>query len=288
MTVCLIWSSVWLFIKLGVSDVPPLGFAGMRLLIAVAILLPFTLFRHKSLPKRRSDIVLMAVTGVLLLSVNYGLVYWGTQFISSGLTAVLQASTPLFGLLFAHVWLPRERVSIAKVVGMVLGIGGIGLVFLNQIELAGTMAFLGSFAVVIAAACVAVAYVIVKAKQESMDPTILITGQTIFGLIPLMCFSLIIEGSPLAFNWTSTAIASLIYLAVAGSVAAFWLNYWLLARMDVTKVMVMGIAETLIASLLGVVVLDESYTILTFAGAVCVIFGLWLVLDPSPRNREFA
>lgn len=97
---CLIWGSVWLFIKLGLQDLPPISFAGLRLLLAVTILLPVIAVRKISLPHEFNDYLLIAVTGLLLLGLNYGLVFWGAQYISSGLTAVLQAATPAFGLIF--------------------------------------------------------------------------------------------------------------------------------------------------------------------------------------------
>src|SRR2546423_4508316 len=103
---CLIWSTVWLFIKLGLRDLPPVSFAGIRLVTAFAIILPVIIVQRIHLPRKARDLVLIAVTGLLLLGLNYGLVFWGAQHISSGLTAVLQAVTPAFGLAFASYYLP--------------------------------------------------------------------------------------------------------------------------------------------------------------------------------------
>src|SRR5687768_17960944 len=108
---CLIWSTVWLFIKLGVRDVPPVTFAAFRLAAALAVLGPLTLARRTPLPRSPRDWVLIASTGVVLLGVNYALLNWGIQFISSGLTAVLQALTPAFGFVFAHALLHDERMT---------------------------------------------------------------------------------------------------------------------------------------------------------------------------------
>src|SRR5215212_11838638 len=111
---CVIWSTVWLFIKLGVREVPPVSFAAMRLIIAIVVMVPLSLALKVPLPKKRSDWALICGTGIILLGFNYALLNWGTQFISSGLSAVLQSITPAFALLFAHFLLPDERVTTRK------------------------------------------------------------------------------------------------------------------------------------------------------------------------------
>lgn len=280
--VCVIWSTVWLFIKLGLQDLPPVSFAAIRLAIAVAAVLPVLVIRRVSLPRKGRDLALIAVTGWLLLSLNYGLLYWGAQFIPSGLTAVLQATTPAFGLVFAHRLLPGERITLLKLCALGLGVAGVGIIFSNQLQLAGWLALLGCAAVVGGALCVAFAYVLVKAHASHLHPTALMAGQMLCGLVPLMAYGLAREGNPLTFNWTFTAVASLLYLAFAGSVAAFWLQYWLLRRMDATKVLLMAIVEPLVAVLLGAVVLGEAVTGRTLLGGVCILLGVWLIL--SRRN----
>src|SRR5512138_1439665 len=99
---CGIWGSTWLFIKLGLADLPPLTFAGIRFVIASTILLAIVWARGSRLPETGSEWMLLFVTGVLSFTLNYGLVFWGEQYISSGLAALLQATIPAFGLIFAH------------------------------------------------------------------------------------------------------------------------------------------------------------------------------------------
>jgi drug/metabolite transporter (DMT)-like permease len=280
---CLIWSTVWLFIKLGLHDLPPVSFAGIRLVIAVAILLPFVLIRRTPLPQSTRERVLLAVTGLLLLGFNYGLVFWGAQFITSGLTAVLQAVTPAFTLAFAHYLLPKERFTLAKLSAVALGLLGVAVIFSDQMQVVGWGALAGSVAVVGGALCVAFAYVLVKAHVGHLHPTVLTTGQMLCAMVPLVAYGLVREGNPLAFNWTPRAVFSLLYLALAGSVAAFWLNYWLLERMDTTKVMSMSLVEPLLAVLLGALVLGEKLTAHALLGGVCILASIGLILTGRVR-----
>ncbi len=137
---CGIWGSTWLFIKLGLADLPPITFAGIRFVISCAILFPLVWLRHLSLPQTRREWILLVGTGVLSFSLNYGLVFWAEQYITSGLAALLQATLPAFGLVLAHIHVPAERMTWVKIGGVVLGVCGVGVVFSNQLALSGRLA----------------------------------------------------------------------------------------------------------------------------------------------------
>src|SRR6267143_4221900 len=118
LVLCCIWGSTWLFIKIGLTDLPPLTFAGIRFALASLILMLMVLARRAAWPRTRREWTLIAVVVVLQFSLNYGLVFWGEQYISSGLAAVLQSTFPAFGLVFAHLYLPYERLTTVKVIGV--------------------------------------------------------------------------------------------------------------------------------------------------------------------------
>src|ERR1041385_6636977 len=148
LVLCGIWGSTWLFIKLGLADLPPLTFAGIRFVLASLILSAMILARGVRWPRTRHDWLLIAIVGFLLFTLNYGLVFWGEQHISSGLAAVLQSTFPAFGLVIAHLYLPYERMTVAKVVGILFGVIGIVIIFSNQLIIAGHLALFGSVALV--------------------------------------------------------------------------------------------------------------------------------------------
>lgn len=276
---CLIWSTVWVFIKLGLRDLPPISFAGIRLLIAVAVLLPVIAARRLPLPHTARDLRLVATTGLLLLGLNYALVFWGAQQIPSGLTAVLQAATPAFGLLFVSRYLPGERFTPLKLSALTVGIAGVAVIFSDQLRIAGWPSLLGCLAVAGGALCVAYSYVLVKAHAGHLDPIVLATGQMLCGMVPLLVFGLAAEGNPLKFRWTPTAVASLLYLALSGSIAAFALNYWLLKRMGAMKIMLMSVVEPPLAVLLGALVLGEKLTGQALWGGGCVLLATVLIMS---------
>ena len=101
------------------------------------------------------------------------------------------------------------------------------------------------------------------------------------GLVPLLAIVAAAEGNPVAVRWTRPAIVSVIYLALAGSVAAFWLNYWLLKRIGTTRLLAMSLVEPLIAVVLGAIVLREALPAGTLLGGACILASTGMVLAPA-------
>jgi drug/metabolite transporter (DMT)-like permease len=278
LVLCGIWGSTWLFIKVGLADLPPLTFAGIRFVIALTILFLIIRIRSIPLPHTRKEWGLLAITGILSFGFNYGLIFWGEQYISSGLAALLQATIPAFGLVFAHLHLPGERLSWAKIGGVILGIFGVGVVFSNQLAVAGKQALAGCVAVLISSIVVAYSNVLVKAYGTNMNPAVLAAGQMFFGLLLLFAVGLPLEGNPLHFHWTPSAVTALLYLAIVGSVIAFLLYYWLVLNMDVTKSMLIALVTPVVAVILGMIVLNEEIGWRTLAGGAMIMLGITLIV----------
>src|SRR5437868_1515070 len=171
---CLIWGTTWIFIKVGLDDLPPIAFAATRFVLAVAILFVIIRVQKIPLPKTGNEWRLIALTGVLQFSINYSTVFWAEQYITSGLAAVLQAMIPVFGLVLAWFLLPNERITMQKVIAVVIGIIGVSVIFLDQLRVENWLAFGGCVAIVIGAYCAAQASILVKAKAAGIHPAALV------------------------------------------------------------------------------------------------------------------
>src|ERR1700730_7544140 len=284
LVLCCIWGSTWLFIKIGLVDLPPLTFAGIRFVIAFIILAFIIGFRRIKLPRARRDWLLLAVSGVLAFSLNYGLVFWGEQYISSGLAALLQSTLPAFGLIIAHYYLPGEPMTPAKIAAVTMGVIGVGVVFSNQLQVSGPKAVWGSAALVLSAFCAAYANVLVKAYGLNLQPSVLAAGQMLFGLVPLFLVGIPLEGNPLRLRWTMMAVVALFYLAIVGTVIAFLLYYWLVQHMDVTKTMMIALVTPVGAVMLGMVVLHEQMNWRTLVGGALIILGIGLIVTRRAKK----
>ena len=286
LVLCGIWGSTWLFIKLGLADLPPFTFASIRFIIAVAIVFSIIRIRRLALPRARADWILLAVTGILSFGFNYGLVFWGEQYITSGLAALLQATTPAFGLVFAHYNLPGERLSWTKIGGVVLGVFGVAVVFSNQLAVAGRQALAGCIALMLSSVAVAYSNVLVKKHGKKLNPAIMTFGQMLFGLLLLLVASITFEGNPLRYHWTPMAVIALFYLAIVGSVIAFLLYYWLILNMDVTKSMLIALVTPVVAVILGMIVLNEEFGWRTLAGGAMIMLGIAFIVVRKNRHQS--
>lgn len=277
LVLCGIWGSTWLFIKLGLQDLPPISFAGIRFVVASLILAAVVAIRRPPIPRTRTDWKVIAFTGVLSFTFNYGLLFWGEQHVSSGLAAVFQATIPLFGLVIAHQMLPSEPMTTPKVMGVVIGLVGVGVIFSGQIGTDDPLAVWGSAAIVVGSLSAALSNVTVKARAGHIDPAVLSGGQMVFGLIPLLIVGFATEGSPLRFHWTTMAVLSLLYLAIVGSVVAFILYYWLIRHMAVTTTMVISLITPVVAVLVGMGAIGERVTFRMVAGGIGILGGIGMM-----------
>src|SRR5438309_8629751 len=235
LTLCIVWSSTWLVIKVGLRDLPPISYAAIRFVLAVIVLLAVSTGRVRLLPQRASDYVVLAFTGVLMFAVNYGLLFWGELHVSSGLAAVLQATIPIFGMVFAHWMLPDEPLRLQKLMGALLALAGVALICARLLTFSGLLAFWGGVGISLGGACAAFSNVVLKKRAIQIAPAMLAAWQMIFGTVPLLFLGFFVDGNPTRFHWTTMSIFCLLYLAVIGSALTFLLLYWLLPRMSVTN-----------------------------------------------------
>ena len=280
---CLIWGSTWLFIKIGVANLPPITFAGVRFLVATIVLATVVYLRKLPLPQTRKEWTLLLTTGVLSFTLNYGLLFWGEARTTSGLAAILQTIIPVFGLLLAHYYLPNERMTLAKVSGVLLGIAGVVIIFVTQLHGEGPSAFAGSVAIVVGAFCVAWSNVIMKARGTHLHAAVISAAQMGFGFVPLLIAGWAVEGNPFRLHWTGEGILALFYLALVGSCCAFLLFYWLLRRVEVTQTMLISLVTPVIAVLLGLWWLHEQITWYIVAGGFCIMAGILLTIRGRRR-----
>jgi drug/metabolite transporter (DMT)-like permease len=284
---CLIWSSTWLAIKFGLRDLPPISFVAIRFLIAVVVLLAISIGRVPLIPRERGDFKLLAWTGVLMFCVNYALLFWAELYVSSGLSAVLQATIPIFGMVFAHYVIPSEPLRGARIAGAIVALGGVAVICSRLFDFGGLLAFWGGVAIVFGAAGAAVSNVLLKARAIRLAPAMIAAWQMIFGLVPLIVAGFLVDGNPLRFHWTARATFCLFYLAIPGSALAFLLLYWLLPRMSVTNLQTISFITPPGAVLFGWLFGGESFSLWSLSGGALVLIGVWLIFRKAkPAEME--
>lgn len=285
---CAVWGSTWLGIKIGLRDLPPLRYAGFRMAMACLLLAPVALARRGRVPIRgrnptRREIFLVGVAGFLQIGVCYAFLFVASQWIESGLAAILFSSFPIWIGLFGHYLLPDEPLTRRTVASAALGLTGVGIIegpAIATLSASTSSRLLLGGALVFASAIVAAyANVLNKRSFADVSPIFNVWGQTFIGAAFLLLAALVFErGAPA--RWTPSAILSLGYLAIFGTALTFAGLFWLIPRVPVAVIGTIPLVDTFIAVLLGSVVLRERLSPRIFAGGLLILAGVLLAASP--------
>jgi drug/metabolite transporter (DMT)-like permease len=267
----LIWSSTWVAIKIGLDDMPPLLSAGIRFGAAGAGLLLLAKAMRRPL---RTDATLAAILGLLPFATAYGLIYWGEQYVPSGLAAVLFGMMPLYSATIASFALQDEPLTSKLVVGIVIAIGGLALAFKESLNLGDAeWAALAATACALAPLASAIGNVSIKRRGQRLDPIVLNGWAMLGGGLLLLITSIPTETWGEA-TWTATAIGTIIYLAAIGSALTFVTLTILLRELPAVTMSYITLLLPFGALVFGALLYDEAITAAAIGGAALVAGGL--------------
>jgi drug/metabolite transporter (DMT)-like permease len=276
----LIWSSTWVAIKIGLEDVPPLLGAGVRFAFAGAGLLVLAKALGRSL---RTDATLAVVLGLLPFAGAYGLIYWGEQYVPSGLAAVLFGAMPLYSASIAAVALADEPLRARLVAGIAVAIAGLTLAFGASLSLGRTeRALVAAMACAVAPLAAAIGNVAIKRRADALDPIVLNGWAMLGGGALLLATSGAAEDWGAA-QWTAQALGSTAYLAVIGSAVPFVTLTILLRELRAVTVSYITLLLPFGALAFGAALYDERITVAALAGAGLVAGGLLVAQWPARR-----
>ncbi len=280
-TLCFIWGSTWLAIRVGLDFLPPFLFAGIRFAVASLFLVFLVPLLHARIPRDRSSWTVMLFLGIFQVTLVYGLVFWGEQYISSGLTAVLSGTLPLFVVIFAHISIKAEPITRRKALGVIIAFAGVAAIFWRDLASAQVsmmqFSLLGSLAIVGSAASGAVGNVVAKKYASGIDPSANVLIQSLVGAVSLLSVSIVTErGSVLKL--VPTVIAAVLYLGVVGSALALVGWYWLLTKTTATNSSLILFVTPVVALILGWLVLQEVVVPVVALGTFLILSGVYLTV----------
>jgi drug/metabolite transporter (DMT)-like permease len=285
---CLLWSTAYACIKLGLQYDTPLHFAGIRFMISGLMILPFTVKPAAYIKIIRDNWKVAATVLVLQTLVNYSLFYLGMDLVPGALGAVIVGSQPLVTAVVASMMHEEEKLTKRKIITIIFGISGVILISAGRQALRiGTAAeFLGVILILCANIATAVSNVVVSFKSKGMNPLVLSSASLGLGGLILYLFSFPIEGTVLGHQpvvyWLD-----LIWLSFM-SAFAFSLWYKLLQRPGI-KVSELNLWKFIIpvvgAVLSWLLVPGENPEWLTIAGMI-IITGSLVMFYISTREAE--
>ncbi len=271
LTVSLVWGSTYLAIRIGVQHVPPALFGGIRFLIAGSVLLLLALPLGGRLPRRPRDWLTAAIVGCMLLTVGNGLVVWAEQSVESGLTAILIVTGALWMALFDAVIPGSEaRPTRRQWAGLLVGFAGTVLLVSGHLENLGSAGLLGPIGLVIASASWALGSIVSKRRPVETGPYVNAALQMLFGGGGLATVGLVLgEAERLALSVAGAG--AIAYLIVFGSLVAYTSYVYLLRHAAPAFIGTHVYVNTVVAVILGWLILSELVTWRTFLAMVVVL-----------------
>jgi drug/metabolite transporter (DMT)-like permease len=280
----LLWGSSFLFIKLAVVDLGPLATVFGRCCVATAALAAVLAARRRSPFTRAGRLVPRFVGMAVLNSVIPWLgIAFGELTVSSGLTSILNATTPLWTAVLAWWLIPDERPRLLNYLGVTIGFGGTLLLIVPGLLDRGAGATLvGLVAILVAALSYAVASIYQRRWLRDVNPVEASFWQ--MSLTALMILPLAVPTFPsVHLQWTS--VLALFAMGVGASCIGIVIYYWLLNTLGAAGAASVNYLLPVTAVLWGVLILHEAVTVLMVAAAVTVLFGV-LLTGLRRRGRQ--
>ncbi len=282
----LVWGTSFLWIKIAVSEVGPLVLVGFRALIGALGLLG-VLAAGKELQggwsRLRPWLGAFALVGLINIVVPFVLISWSEQYIPSGIASILNSTTPLFSMILATVFLRSERLTLARLAGLVVGFGGVVLMFLPEIFSGSAQRpnLAGQAAMLVAALSYAGGGILVRLKGGGLP-------SNVQAFLQLASASLIVWAAALGFEHPLVLPAlpltwlALLWLGLLGSCLAYILYFSLIHSIGPVRASTVTYVLPLIGVLLGAVFLGEQLTWTAVAGGGLILSGIW-VMNLKPR-----
>lgn len=270
-----LWGGSFFFIEVGVRAMPPMTVVLVRVALAAAALWLYLLARRQALALAKGALPAFLLLALLNNVVPFVAFAWGQTQIASGLASILNATTPIWGVIVAHIFTDDERITPGKLLGVLLGFGGvavmIGADLLDQIgsEVAAQLACLG------ATLSYALAGVYGRRfKRMGIPPAAVSTGQLTAAALVMLPLVLLFEEPSRAFAAPAEAWAALVALALFCTSFAYILYFRLIASAGATNALLVTFLIPATAILLGSLFLGELLEPKHFAGLALIGLGL--------------
>lgn len=280
-----VWGGSFLFIRIAAPAVGPLPLAEARVILAGTALLLYAGATRVDIGLRRRWKSFLVI-GILNSAIPFVFIGAGELYLTSGLAAILNATTPLFGALVAALWI-HERLTVGKIVG--LGIGLLGVVALmGWSELPLTVSSgLAVGAALVGALSYGLAGVYAKRAFAGVSPLATATGQQMGAALALTPFALpvVATGSPWTHLTPGVAWA-IVALSIACTSAAYIVYFSLIANVGPTSAQSVTFLVPVFSLLWGALFLGERVTVGTFGGMAIIFVGVLLVVGVRPPRRS--
>ena len=277
----LLWGGSFFFVELALRDLPPFTVVLSRVALAALALHIYILATGRRMPRDLGLWGAFFVMGFLNNFIPFSLIVWGQVSIDGGLAAILNATTPIFTVILAHLLTRDERMTPNKIAGVVLGFVGV-VVLIGPESLRGLGGnALAQLAVI--GASVAYAFAAIYGRRFKGVPTLFTSAGMLTGSAVMMLPVALLLDRPWALRPGSLTLAAVVGLALLSTAAAYLIYFTVLREAGATNVLLVTLLIPVSAILLGVLVLGERLHWSAFAGMALILTGLLAVDDRIAR-----
>ena len=274
-----LWGPSFIFIKIAGEDIPPFTLVLGRVGVAALVLAVMLRWQGRNLPKFGPIWKHFAFLALVHNALPFALFNWGELHIDSALAAILNGTTPLFTILFAHFLIAEERITPAKIGGMLVGFGGLVTLIAPALFDGVHATTLGLLAITIACVSYGIAIVYARLHLRGLPPLVAPTAQLLLASLYMLPLSLLVD-QPFRLPLPSlAAIASVLALGVLGTAVAFVIYYMLIENTSATYVSTVTYIVPIFGVALGVLVLGEQLQWNAYVGCALILVGVMIVND---------
>lgn len=280
-----IWSSSFLWIKIAVQEIGPITLVAFRVLFGLIFGIAVILIQQPKLPRDVKNWMPLLVLGITNVAIPFFLISWGEKSIDSGVAAILDATVPLFTILIAHYLLRDDRITVPKVLGLLIGFAGV-IVLVSKDFGSSPSSLLGEGAVVLASAFYAGSAVYARRTTENTPGIMRSAGPLISSTLMMWLATFVFE-SPVRIPRAPSTWIALLWLGVLGSGVAFIMAYYLIHEIGPTRTSMVTYLFPLGGVILGVSFLGEKLSWQLLAGGALIVASL-VAANLQPKTREAA
>lgn len=278
----LVWGATFLWLKIGLEEFGPLTLNAMRLTISAVGLFLLARLTRARWPGRKY-LPVMAFIGVFNIALPFGLITWSELYISSGLASILNSTVPLFTVVLALIFVPDDRMSLSRALGLALGFGGVILLVSDRMGGGIGKLELGAAGMLLASISYAVAVIFAQRKTPAVSPVMIAFGQSLFANLVLWPAALLFE-QPIHLPQRPLTWLSLAWLGILATCIGTAMYYSLLHEVGPTRTALTAYVFPLVGVLLGWLFLAEQPDWRLIAGGLLVISGVALVNTSASLN----
>jgi drug/metabolite transporter (DMT)-like permease len=277
-----LWGGSFFFVGIAVHALPPLTIVLLRVTVAAIALLAMARIAGVPLPRGTQVWVALAVVSLLNNVAPFTLIVFAQTRIPSGLASILNATTPLFTVLVAHVWTSDEKLTAGRVAGVLLGFLGVAVLLGGTLREAASGQILAELACLVAALSYAFAGVYGRRfRAMGVPPLATAAGTLTMSTVYMLPLALLVDRPWSLPVPPAGALASVVALGLLSTAVAYVLYYRILATAGATNLLLVTLLIPVSAILLGAVFLDETLSARQLAGMALIALGL-AAIDGRP------